>query len=170
MKRRDFVQLALAGLSSGILVTSQLSAANAQSATSTKSSSADAKSSNSQATEDSKDANDGNMNYHVMSEDELLMQLSPEGIAMYKGLNSKGKQLALLVASAMCDHTNECKGLNACQTDDHTCAGKGSCKGTGKCAFSDKNLAVKLVRDKMAGKRADATKPNSSNTQRHKSN
>lgn len=150
MKRKDFSQLALAGLASGILITSPLAAEDSKS-----SSNDDNKSGTSKAY----DPNDGNMNYHVMSEDELLMQLNPEGIAMYKSLDSKGKALALLVASSMCDHTNECKGLNACQTDDHACAGKGQCKGQGKCSFSDKNLAVKLVRDKMAGKRANANSP-----------
>lgn len=153
MKRQDFIQLALVGLSSGMLVTSQLSAATKSATT---------KDTYAKSNDKDSDANDGNMNYHVMSEDELLLQLNPEGVAIYKGLDNKGKQLALLVASAMCDHTNQCAGLNACQTDEHACAGKGTCKGTSKCAFSDKNLAVKLVRDKMAGKRASingTTKP-----------
>lgn len=169
MKRPDFLQLALVGISSGILVTSQLSAATTKSSSkaSSKTSIADAdkKAPVKKAEDDDKDSdpNDGNMNYHVMSEDELLLQLSPEGVAMYKGLDSKGKQLALLVASSMCDHTNECAGLNACQTDDNACAGKGKCKGQGKCAFSDKNLAVKLVRDKMANKRANVSSPAKSN-------
>ena len=76
---------------------------------------------------------------------------------MYKSLSPEGKKLALYAASQRCDHTNQCAGLNACQNDDHGCAGKGSCKGKGKCALADKNLAVKLVSDKMAKKRAQAS-------------
>jgi hypothetical protein len=70
MKKGKFAQLALMGLSSGVLLTSQLNAGIAPfyllAATS-------------DATADS-DVEDGNMNYHMMTEDELLLQLSPEGI------------------------------------------------------------------------------------------
>ena len=107
-----------------------------------------------------KDKNDGNLGYHLMTEDELLLELNDEGTALYKSLSPEGKKLALLVASARCNLTNECAGLNACATDSNACAGKSnSCKGTGKCAIADKNLAVKLVAQKMAKKRGEALNP-----------
>jgi hypothetical protein len=147
MKKKDFRNMALAGLAGGLLIASHLQAADA--------------SSTKEKTE--VDPNDGNVGYHMMSEDELMLQLSPQGQAMYKSLSPEGKALALNVASMRCDHTNECKGLNACKTDHNDCAGKGSCKGKGKCAIADKDLAVKLVKqkmDKMAQKRANAYKTN----------
>jgi len=152
MKRQDFINLALTGIATGALVASPLAANAAASNGKTNGGSA------STHTPD-EDRNEGNVGYHVMSEDELLLQLTPEGVKMYQSLDAKGKGLALLVASSRCDGTNECKGLNACQTEKNDCAGKGPCKGQGKCAFSDKNLAVKLVRDKMAGKRANVSTP-----------
>lgn len=103
-----------------------------------------------------KNQDDGNLGYHLMSEDELLMELNDKGAAIYNSLDAEGKALARRVASQRCDHTNECKGLNACQTDKNECAGKGACKGQGKCAFADKNLAVKVVADKLAQKRTNA--------------
>lgn len=103
-----------------------------------------------------KEKDDGNLGYHLMTEDELLLELNDQGTALYNSLNTEGKALARLVASQRCQDTNECKGLNACQTDKNTCAGQGECKGKGKCALSDKNVAVKLVVDKMEKKRADA--------------
>lgn len=108
-----------------------------------------------------REKDDGNLGYHVMTEDELLLELNDQGTALYNSLDAEGKALARLVASQRCQDTNECKGLNACQTDKNTCAGKGECKGKGKCAFSDKNMAVKVVADKMAKKRAEANKGNS---------
>lgn len=160
MKKRDFLNLALTGISTGALVTSPLAAATTQK------SSASSKEKSENITSDSKkseynDANDGNMNYHVMTADELLLQLDPEGIKVYNSLSPEGKGLALLVASQMCDHTNQCAGLNACQTEKNKCAGQGSCKGTGKCSFSDKNVAVRLVAKKMAEKRAQLGSPHS---------
>ncbi|MBA3956958.1 MAG: hypothetical protein H0X51_00990 [Parachlamydiaceae bacterium] len=146
MKRHDWKRLALLGFSSGILVSSPLYAAQTTSQTKTETDSA------------AEDPNDGNMNYHLMTEDELLLQLNPKGIAMYKSLDSEGKALALIVASAYCMGTNPCKGLNACSQEGHDCAGKGECKGQGKCATGDKNLAVKMVRDRMAAKRSGATR------------
>lgn len=101
-------------------------------------------------------ANEGNMNYKLMTEDELLLELNDQGAKLYNSLTPEGKELARAVASQMCQGTNVCKGLNACATEKNDCAGKGDCKGQGKCAFSDKNLAVKAVADKMAQKRANA--------------
>lgn len=102
-------------------------------------------------------ANEGNMNYKLLTEDELLLELNDEGVKTYESLTPEGKALARFVASQMCQNTNMCKGLNACATDTNSCAGKGACKGKGKCAFSDKNLAVKIVADKMAKKREEAS-------------
>ncbi len=102
------------------------------------------------------DLNSENMNYRLMTEDDLLLELNDEGTKLYQSLSPEGKKLALTVASQYCNGTNECKGLNSCQTEKNKCAGQGSCKGQSKCAISDKNLAVKLVHDKMAAKRNDA--------------
>lgn len=102
--------------------------------------------------------NDGNVNYELMTEDDLLLQLNSEGTKIYNSLSPEGKKMAIHVASAACNGTNLCKGLNACATDTNKCAGQGQCKGQGKCSFSDKNLAVKLVAKKMAEKRTEAQK------------
>jgi hypothetical protein len=106
----------------------------------------------------SDDPNNSNVGYHLMTEDELMLELTDEGTQLYRKLSPEGKQLVLKVASMRCAGTNLCAGLNACATDKNDCAGKGSCKGKGKCGLSDKNLAVKLVYEKMAKKRADATR------------
>ena len=95
------------------------------------------------------DANDGNLGYHLLTEKELMLELNAEGIKMYNSLTPEGKATVLRVASARCGNSNECAGLNACQTAKNECAGKGSCKGQGKCALADKNLAVKIVYNKL---------------------
>ncbi len=105
-----------------------------------------------------KDKEDGNLGYHEYTEDELLLELNDKGTALYNSLDAEGKALALIVASQRCNGTNTCSGLNACQTEKNKCAGQGACKGQSKCAFSDKNLAVKVVADKLAKKRAEANK------------
>lgn len=99
------------------------------------------------------DPNAGNLGYYLMTEDELLLELSADGAKLYNSLSPEGKALALKVASMRCKGTNECAGLNACKTEQNDCAGKGSCQGLGKCGIADKNLAVKLVYEKMAKKR-----------------
>lgn len=119
--------------------------------------------------DDKDDKNDGNLGYHLMTEEELLLELNDEGIKLYNKLSPEGKELARYVASQRCNGTNKCKGLNACQTEKNECAGKGSCEGLGKCAFSDKNLAVKVVSDKMAQKRNGALNktPTPPNNKKH---
>lgn len=107
-------------------------------------------------TKDKIDYQAQNLNYHKMTEDELLDQLNDEGVKIYKSLTPEGKKLAIEVASATCNNQNPCKGLNACKTDKNECNGQGACKGLGKCAQSDPNVAVKLVAKKMANKRAEA--------------
>lgn len=143
MKKRPLTKLALLGLTSGLLIANEASAHAAQGS-----------SSNSSSQKSESDPNDGNLGYHLMTEDELTLELNDEGQKLYNGLDTKGKALARYVASQRCQGTNECSGLNACQDDTHACAGKGSCKGKSKCGFSDKNLAVKVVAEKMAKKRA----------------
>lgn len=102
------------------------------------------------------DPNDGNLGYSLMTEQDLMLELNDEGKRMYRSLSPEGKALALKVASMRCNASNECRGLNACKTDKNDCAGKGACKGQGKCSVADKNLAVKLVYQKMQAKRNNA--------------
>jgi hypothetical protein len=109
---------------------------------------------------DPSDPNSGNVGYHLMTKDELLLELSDDGAKMFNSLTPEEQKLALQVASMRCAKTNPCAGLNACATETNDCAGHGKCKATGKCAISDKNLAVKLVYDKMAAKRKGALNGN----------
>lgn len=98
----------------------------------------------------------GNVTYHLMTEDELLLQLDSEGTKVYNSLSPEGKKLALETASRTCAGFNSCKGLNACAGEHNKCAGKGTCKGTSICGISDPNLAVKLAAKKMEEKRLEA--------------
>ena len=164
MKRREFKTLALMGLASGLLLSNEASATqgklqnlSAINNNSTKIAFQSSKSSNNNSNED---PNDSNLGYHMMTEDELQLELNDQGNKMYNSLSPQGKKLALQVASMRCAKTNPCAGLNACATDKNDCAGKGKCQGTGKCAVSDKNLAVKLVYQKMAKKRSNALNSN----------
>lgn len=100
----------------------------------------------------------GNITYQLMTEDELLLQLNDEGTRIYNSLSPEGKKLAIQTASRSCNGSNTCSHLNACKSDSNKCAGQGSCKGQTKCAFSDKNVAVKLAAKKMAEKRLEAQK------------
>lgn len=139
MKKHTFKKIALMGLAAGLCTSQGL-----QAETKSTQSSSD------------KDSNSSNMGYHLMTEDELLLELNDQGYKTYMSLSPEGKALAREVASMRCNGTNKCKGLNACATDKNSCAGKGSCKGQGKCAISDKNLAVELVAKKMGIKRNQA--------------
>lgn len=149
MKNSEIKKFAIVGLMTGIVISSSLQAATP----------AATKDKDAKAAEET-DPNEGNAGYHLMTEDELLLELNGDGATLYNSLDAKGKELARFVASQRCNGTNACAGLNACQTDKNACAGKGSCEGKGKCALSDKNLAVKLVSDKikMADKRSNITK------------
>jgi hypothetical protein len=171
MKKSDLKKLALMGLSSGVLMTNQVSAQtghttpaqvhNSANLVVNKCSASTPTSNSPKVSPPTNDPNDGNMNFHIMTEDELMIELNPQGIDMYNKLPLEGKTLGRKLASMMCNGTNPCMGLNSCQTTKNDCAGKGACKGQGKCAISDKNLAIKLVSEKMAGKRDAATrKPN----------
>lgn len=143
MNKKDMKKLALLGLISGTIVCQNGFAADAA-----PKAAADAKA------KSIEELNAQNVGYHLYTEDELLLELNDEGAKLFKSLSPDGKKLALEVASARCNGTNSCKGLNGCQTANNSCAGKGSCKGTGKCAIADKNLAVKLVHNKLAKERA----------------
>lgn len=171
MKKRNLRKLAVLGLSTGLFLANQVNAKQNQEDMQQSLLLAQSKCSgpngcggltamrDTPSAHDDINPNDGNLGYHLMTEDELLLELDPQGIALYESLNEEGKALARYVASQRCNGTNKCAGLNACQTDKNDCAGKGSCKGTGKCAFSDKNLAVKVVANKMAKKRQQAINP-----------
>lgn len=174
MKQSNLKILALTGLSTGLLIASQAPASSAPTqlsqsvqTTSNNKSIKTTKNKDTQAPSDSFDQamNDlgGNLGYHLMSEEELMIELTPEGQAMYKSLSPEGKALALEVSSQRCNQMNTCKGFNACQTDSNPCAGKGDCKGKGKCAFSDKNLSVKIVYDKMMQEKREKALKNHSN-------
>lgn len=157
MKSNEIKKFAIVGLMTGIVISSGLLAATTAA---TKNNDIKAtKDKDAKAAEET-DPNEGNAGYHLMTEDELLLELNGDGATLYHSLDAKGKELARFVASQRCNGTNACAGLNACQTDKNSCAGKGSCEGKGKCALSDKNLAVKLVSDKinMADKRSNITK------------
>lgn len=181
MKKQDFAKLALMGLASGLFVNGQLTAndkiedsaeelplkldvskhnsflAVATAKNANKNSTTTTKTTTKTTTDNSNDdPNNGNLGYHLLTEDELLLELNDEATKQYNALSPEGKALAREVASQRCNGTNECKGLNACQTEHNKCAGQGACKGQSKCAFSDKNLAVKVVAKKMADKRNGA--------------
>ena len=138
MKKRNFYKFALLGIAAGVLLNGQTFAANEKPSTDKTT---------------PHDPNDGNVGYHLMTEDELLLELNDDSIKLYNSLSPEGKALARFVASQRCNGSNMCKGLNACKTDKNECAGQGACKGKSKCAVSDKNLAVKIAAKKMAEKR-----------------
>lgn len=142
MKKNDFKKMALMGLASGCLLSSETVQA------------ADAKANGKASTEFQ---DNGNIGYHLFSEDELLMELNDEGTKSYEALSPEGKALARKLASQRCNASNDCKGQNACRTDVNECAGKGGCKGKSKCSFSDKNLAVKVASGLMKSKREKAS-------------
>lgn len=91
----------------------------------------------------------------TMSEMDLLSKLSPDGKALYEGLNAEGKLLALKLANQTCKGHNDCKGQNSCKSEENACAGLGGCKGKSKGAFTDKNMAVKVAAMNMAKKRTE---------------
>lgn len=163
MKKRNFKKLALLGITSGFFVINS-SAAQAHSSKSHlrhKCAGPNECPEFIAEAEKSKeialiDPNSQNMGYHLMTDKEIRMELNDEGLALYNSLDKEQQDLARKVASQRCQGSNGCDRLNACKTDTNECAGKGDCKGKSKCAFSDKNLAVKVVYNKMAKKRADS--------------
>lgn len=157
MKEKEkIIKGALLGLVNGLLISSSTTILAVEDGKTNS-----PKTMNAPATRDSKtdekiDPNSENLGYHLMSEDDLLLELNETGTKQYMSLSPEGKALAREVASQRCQNTNACKGLNACESEKNKCAGKGSCKGTSKCGFSDKNLAVRVVAEKMAQKRNNA--------------
>lgn len=97
----------------------------------------------------------GNVTFHLMSEQELLLELNEASAKLFRSLSQEGRALALKLASRSCNGTNVCKGQNACRTDKNSCYGQGSCKGQTVCGFANKNDAVKLASDLMTKKRAE---------------
>lgn len=156
MKKRDLKKLALLGIAGGMALTVSVEAG--EKTPTVDISSLLALNSSNTSTEKSTnsslnyDPNEGNLGYHLMDEQELLLELNEEGQRMYNAMDPANKKLAREVASQRCANTNACKGLNACKTDKNNCAGQASCKGNGKCGISDKNLAVRLVYNKMMKK------------------
>jgi hypothetical protein len=142
MNKKNFKDLILLGLSGSLLTSANLTAAEGTKADASKD---DAE----------KNAAYGNMNYHLMTDEDMKLELSPEGLNLYNQLDDEGKKLARTVASQRCAQSNICKGLNACATDKNTCAGKGDCKGKSKCGFSNKDLAVKVVFEKLQKQKRD---------------
>lgn len=145
MKKRNLAHLMITGIASGLCVL-MLSASDDQSE--------DAKSKFAKWIE-KVESTDGNITYHALAEEDLLLQLNQNTAQIYKLLSPEGKKLALEIASRSCNGTNKCKGTNACRTEHNACLGQGQCKGQTVCAISDKNLAVKLAAKKMAEKRAE---------------
>lgn len=93
-------------------------------------------------------------NGQQLTEAQLLSQLNEEGKAIYRGLDTEGKALALKLANQSCKGQNSCKGLGSCKGGGHDCAGKNGCAGQSNGPFKDKNVAVKIAAQKMAQKRA----------------
>lgn len=150
MKREKFIKLAMMGLSSGLLIANDIEASEEGGGSSAqKESKGCGGMSGCGGSGHDYEEDNGNIGFHILSEEELLLQLSEKGEKLYMSLSDSGKELARKVASQRCNGTNECKGLNACKTEEHACAGHGACKGLSKCGFSDKNLAVKVVWRKM---------------------
>lgn len=151
MKNKNFAKLALLGITSGLMVSSHSANSASESSNSTPSTPKQETPRQGCGGQNGCGGDDnGNIGYFVFSEDDLLIELNEKGEALYNSLSEEGKALARKVASQRCNGTNECAGLNACQTESNACAGKGSCKGQSKCAISDKNLAVKIAAAKMA--------------------
>ena len=155
MKKNDLRQLALMGLAGGALLFTP----------SKTQATVDEKTPN--TTQEKQEVKGENIDYsaadrayHKMSEKELLDSLDANGKKLYTELSAEGKKLAIAVASSKCSSFNTCKGLNACATEKNKCAGQGSCKGQSKCAFIDKNMAIKVVYEKMNNKRAELNKAN----------
>jgi hypothetical protein len=148
MKKKNLDSLIVLGILSGSLLTGKLAGETPKKSEST--------TNKSTTTSAVLSTTNGNMGSHLMTEDELLIQLNDEGTKLYEALTPEGKLLALKVASSRCNGLNECAGLNACSTESNKCAGLGKCKGLGKCAISDSNLAIKFVQKKMAEKRQNA--------------
>lgn len=159
MSRQPLTPLALAALLSALSLSTSMPAGAAQGAQPPTQSQPQTAEPNPFIEMEKVNSEHGNMGYHILTEDELKLELDEQGTKLFDSLDSQGKKLALFVASTRCQQSNACKGLAACATADHACAGKNQCKATSKCGLSDKNLAVKLAAERiMALKRAGLIK------------
>lgn len=95
----------------------------------------------------------------ILTEEELLSQLSDKSKVLYENLSPEGKKLARKLSSQNCRGQNACKGLNACKTSSNECAGRGACKGQSPGPFHNKNLAVQVAAQKMTEKREKVLHP-----------
>ncbi|WP_154017929.1 hypothetical protein [Candidatus Protochlamydia phocaeensis] len=148
MKKRELSRIMLAGITTGMVLAQQTLLGQ-------QSSSASQEKAPSSNFLELVASTKGNITYRPMTEDDLLLELNQEGAELYKSLSPEGQQLALKLASRACNGMNDCRGENACATDKNKCAGLGQCKALTKCAFSDKNLAIKVAAKKMANKRQE---------------
>lgn len=161
MKKQNLKSLAITGLAAGLLVSSQgISAEKAKQQPVAQQGKATTAPKKTAAKEDSFDTAfekyDGNITYHLMTEEELKRELTPSGQKMYDSLTPEYKELARKVASTTCSGMNPCAGFGGCRSKDNACSGQNKCEGKGTCATSDKNISVKRVYDKMVEKRAKA--------------
>lgn len=101
----------------------------------------------------------GNITTKPMTEDALLLEVNQEGGDLYNSLSPEGKKLAIKLAARACNGGNDCKGQNACRSEQNACMGQGSCKGQTICSFSDKNQAVKTAAKLMEEKRKELQAP-----------
>lgn len=166
MKKRDLKKLALLGITSGIVLSSQaiLKADQGNSETNILSGliaeSCGKRGCNHFSEIPTRYISDleDNIKYdnfaQLLTENQLLSQLNELSKQMYKNMTPEGKTLALKLASRSCQGNNECKGQNACMSEKNACYGRSSCKGTSKCTFKDKNLAIKVAAQQQAEKRA----------------
>lgn len=139
MSKSRLKQLALLGLSSGLVVGCGGGSKSEKKAEEAKS---DMGHQHKQMSESPDDA-----------EAALLAQLDDKHRAMFHSLDAEHKELALQMAQQTCAGQNECKGLNMCKGAHNACAGQGSCAGTGGCGWSDQNLMIRVVMKHMAEKR-----------------
>lgn len=159
MKKSNLKSLAITGLAAGLLVSAQGASAEKDKQPNTQQGSKANQAKSDSKTDDFDAAfekYDGNITYHLMTEEELKRELTPAGQKMYDSLTPEYKELARKVASTTCSGMNPCKGFGGCRSKDNACSGKNACEGKGTCATSDKNISVKRVYDRMMEKRAKA--------------
>ncbi len=155
MKKCNFKQLALVGVTGAIFLTSQANAQGYGAPVETKALE------EVKGSEVKKEVKKG-----PLTETQLLEVLNDEAKETFMSLSPEGKTLALKLANQTCKGANDCKGLNACKTLKNACAGQGLCKGQSKCGFEDKNQAVPIAADHMAKKRSTYNQTSSQNLYR----
>jgi hypothetical protein len=157
MKTRNLRALTITGLAAGLLVSSHGISAEKDTPTAAQQSSETnltKAASKTDAFDTAFEKYDGNITYHLMTEEELKRELTPAGQKIYDSLTPEYKELAKKVVSTTCSGMNPCKGFGGCRSKDNECSGKNKCEGKGTCATADKNVSVKRVYDRMMEKRA----------------